>query len=285
MLKPLAAGFSFLESPRWHANRLWAVDLYAQQVVSVAPDGQLDAPLDVPGIPTGLGWLPAGQLLVATREHQVLRHDEDRWADLCDLGGFGPAPLNELVVDGHGGVYVAVFGLATGALLYIDASGTASVAATGLLLPNGLALTPDGAGLLVAESAGQRVTAFDIGSSGELLHRRTWAAFGEPASSTSLVEVLAQAKRWPDGIAVDADGTLWVADPLSREVLRVREGGDITSRIDTGQESPNAVALDGPGGQTLFVCAAPPGRREADLRTTRDATLQTVALPLRDRTG
>jgi sugar lactone lactonase YvrE len=120
-------------------------------------------------------------------------------------------------------VYLGVFGLASGGLLRADPDGSVRVVAEALLLPNGQVITPDGGTLIVAESAGQRLTAFDIRADGGLAGRRMWARFGEAATATSLPEVVAQVTLWPDGLALDAEGRIWVANPLGKEVLRVRE--------------------------------------------------------------
>ena len=85
------------------------------------------------------------------------------------------------------------------------------------------ALTPDGRTLIVAESYGQRLTAFDVAADGSLQRRRVWAQFG--------------GRTGPDGICLDAEGAVWIASPVSREVLRVREGGEITDRIATTDQA------------------------------------------------
>jgi sugar lactone lactonase YvrE len=105
--------------------------------------------------------------------------------------------------------------------------------------PNGMALTPDGRTLIVAESYGQRLTAFDVADDGALGNRRVWAQF--------------EGRVGPDGICMDAEGAVWMASPVSRELLRVREGGDITHRIATPEQAL-ACALGGEDGRTLYVC-------------------------------
>jgi len=106
-----------------------------------------------------------------------------------------------------------------------------------LLFPNGCVITPDGGTLIVAESYAARLTAFEIAADGSLRGRRTWAAL--PGSS-------------PDGICLDAENAIWLASPASREVLRVREGGDVTHRVPMPGQ-PVACVLGGPQRRTLYI--------------------------------
>jgi len=186
-----------------------------------------------------------------------------------------------MTIDGQGRAYIGLFGLASGGLARVDPDGSARVVAKGMLLSNGQALSADGRTLIVAESAGQRLSAFTVGTDGSLTGRRAWASFGEPATATTLPEVIAQVSVWPDGIALDAAGAVWVANPFGREVLRVVEGGEITDRLSTGELACYACALGGPDGHTLFLCAAPPFLDEAARSTGRSACLLTcyVSVP------
>jgi sugar lactone lactonase YvrE len=94
-----------------------------------------------------------------------------------------------------------------------------------------------------------------------------------PASATSLKEAVGQVKAWPDGIALDATGGVWVANPFGHEVIRVLEGGKVTHRVSTGQLSAYACALGGNDGRTLYICAAPPALDETTRRARRGAHL------------
>lgn len=275
---PVTNGFSFLESPRWHRGLLWAVDLYTHRVVAFTETGELAESIDVPGQPSGLGWQHDDGLVVALADHRLVRHTPAGWQLLADLSRFGPASLGELVVAGADRVFVALFGLASGALLRVDQDGTTAVAARDLLLPNGLQLeTREGrTRLLVAESAGQRVTAFDV-DAGELTKRRVVVAFGPPARARELPEVFEQVTTWPDGICVDRDGALWVANPLGSEVLQVIDGA-VAKRISTAPDSCHACVLGGTGPRTLYLCTAPPHRSEQQRRTDRRAGLSKITV-------
>lgn len=192
-----------------------------------------------------------------------------------------------MTMDRHGRAFIGIFGLATGALVRLDPDGTVEVAAEGMLLPNGQALSADGRTLIVAESAGQRLTAFTVEVDGSLVDggrsgaadlprrapRREWARLGEPATATTLPGVLEQVSVWPDGIVLEPAGAAWVADPLGKQAMRVVEGGEVTHRIPTGELACYACAVGGPDGDTLFLCAAPPGLGETTRRTTRGARI------------
>lgn len=277
-LRRLAGGFSFLETPRWRDERLWAIDLYTERVLGIAPDGGVVDELRVGEVPAGIAWDASGELLVLTRSGRLLhRTTAGSLSERARLQA-GPAPCNEITVDPYGNILVGVFGLASGALLTVDATGRSRRVAEDLLLPNGQALADDGRTLLVAESAGQRITAFTIDPDGSLTDRRPWAVLGAPASSRSLPEVFQQVDTWLDGIAVDSDGACWVADAFGRRALRLDQTGRITDIIDTGDQGCYACAVGGDDRNTLYLCAAPPNQDEDTRRRTMAAQL--LAVPL-----
>jgi sugar lactone lactonase YvrE len=180
-------------------------------------------------------------------------------ADLSDIATHW---CNDMLVDPEGRAYVGHFGLdldafvaehGEAAVLSEDAptrshvmlvlpDGTVDVAADEMRFPNGTVRTPDGTTLIVAETLALRLTAFRIAEDGTLHDRRVWADLSEQLLP-------------PDGICLDADGGIWVANALGAECVRVEEGGRITDRIATGQRA-FACALGGDDGTTLFVCTA-----------------------------
>ena len=118
----------------------------------------------------------------------------------------------------------------TTSLVRVDPDGTSCEAAPDLAFPNGTVIFPDGRTLVVAESAGARLTAFDVGADGSLSGRRVWAELDGCA---------------PDGICLDADGCIWVANALGTECRRVAQGGEVVDRVETSQFC-YACALGGP---------------------------------------
>ncbi len=243
---------SFGESLRWHQDRLWLADWGAQEVVAVDREGRLVvmARVDFPAFPMCIDWLPDGRLLVvAARDGRLLSQEPDgslvTRADLSDLAERGH-PWNEIVVDGRGNAYLNNQGFdfpggkfAPGTIALLKPDGSAQLVADGIAFPNGMAITPDNSTLIVAESYGQKLTAFQIAADGSLSQPRVWADLGDGV---------------PDGICLDAEGAIWYADVPNQQCVRVREGGEVlqTIHLDRGCFS---CALGGSNRTTLFIVA------------------------------
>jgi sugar lactone lactonase YvrE len=283
-ISTIVTGMSYLEGPRWHDQRIWFSDFYTCRVYSAAEDGSdLRTEAEVPQQPSGLGWLPDGRLLIVSmRDGRLLRRETDgTLACHADLSGHLGGHLNDMVVDAQGRVFVGEFGfdLMSGAdlrpagLLRVDPDGTITQVAEDLWFPNGSVITEDGT-LLVDETFGNRVTAFDIAADGTLANRRTWAKFGELPGDRELGKMLAQVVVAPDGCCLDADGAMWIADGLNGRVIRVRPGGEIAAEIQPGT-GVFACMLGGADGRTLFICTAPDFQEEAR-KNAREASLVTA---------
>ena len=265
----LVDGGHFFEGPRWHDDRWWASDFYRHAVLSWAADGSDErVEAEVPGQPSGLGWLADGSLLVVSMNtHQVLRRDLDGSVVVHgDLAGKVEGPLNDMVVDAAGHAYIGGFGfdLMSGSdpkptsLWRVDPDGSTAEAAGDLRFPNGSVVTPDGSTLVVGETMGGRYTAFTIEADGSLSDRRVWAQLSETPPLGPVAEMLAAGGVAPDGCALDAEGCIWSADALGGRVLRVAEGGEISGEIPAPDGlGVYACALGGPDGRTLVLCCAP----------------------------
>lgn len=277
---------SYLECPRWHEDRVWVSDFYTGQVLSAREDGSdLRVEAEVLAQPSGLGWLPDGRLLVVSmRDARLLRREEDgSLVTHADLGPYVTGHPNDLVVDGQGRAYVGSFGfdlmsgadIETASLLRVDPDGAVRVVAEDLWFPNGAVITDEGV-LIIDETLGNRISAFDIGPDGSLGPRRDWARFGELPPSRSLADAIPLAVVAPDGCGLDAEGMLWVADALHGRVVRVREGGEIVEEIQTPM-GVFACMLGGTDARTLFLCSAPDFAEEAR-RNAREASLLAVTV-------
>ncbi|WP_448625093.1 SMP-30/gluconolactonase/LRE family protein [Geodermatophilus sp. URMC 64] len=265
-------GLSYLECPRWHEGRIWVSDFYTHQVLSAREDGgDLRVEAEVPGQPSGLGWLPDGRLLIVSQhDSRLLRREADgSLVTHADLSAHVTGEPNDMVVDEQGRAFVGNFGfdLMAGApvaptvLLRVDPDGAVSQVADDMWFPNGSVITDDGV-LLVDESFGNRITAFDIGADGALTNRRVWASFGPLPTDRDLQAALGQLAVAPDGCGLDAEGALWVADALAGRVLRLREGGEVLEELPVGT-GVFACMLGGSDGRTLFLCSAPDFDRTA----------------------
>lgn len=285
----IVSGMSYTECPRWHEERLWFSDFYTYQVCSVAEDGSdLRVEAQVPNQPSGIGWLPDGDLLVVSmKDAKILRRSPDgTLSEYADLGAHVTGHPNDMVIDAQGRAYVGNFGfdlmggadLATASLLRVDTDGSVTRVADDLWFPNGSVITDDGV-LLVDETFGNRVSAFDIAADGSLGERRDWAKFGELPTARDLASAIPQAVVAADGCGLDAEGCLWIADAINARVLRVREGGQIVDEVHPGT-GVFACMLGGKDGTTLFMSCAPDFDEHA--RTpVREAEIRvvTVAVP------
>jgi sugar lactone lactonase YvrE len=282
IVRDVASGFSFLECPRWHDGRLWLSDFYTHRVLAVDESGVVETIVELPGQPSGLGWLPDGQLLIVSmRDRRVLRQEKDgTLVEHADLSGLVTGHLNDMLVDDSGRAYVGNFGFdlmagdppRTANLVRVDPDGTASVAAEDLAFPNGMALLDGGATLVVAESFGNRLGGYTVLAGGGLAERRDWASFGPAPTGEDLGAVLSSVAVVPDGICAAPDETVWVADADNHRAIRVAEGGKILDEVGTGELQVYACALGGADGQTLFLCAAP-SFAEHERKDTREAVL------------
>ena len=235
----LMSGIAMGESPRWHQGRLWFADWGCGQIIAVDAAGHAEVMLDTQlDLPFSIDWLPDGRLLVvAGRASLVLRKEDDgsmvTHADLRHVSDLG---WNEIVVDPHGRAYVNG---GPGIIAVVNADGSARQVADGIAFPNGMALAPDNKTLIIAESHGKRLTAFDIDLDGSLSRRRVWA---------DLVDGV------PDGICIDADDAVWYADVPNKRCARVREGGEVLQTV-MADRGCFACMLGGADGKTLYIVA------------------------------
>lgn len=255
----VAEGLYFGEGPRWHEGRLWFSDFYERAVRSLGPDGDLRTELQLQCQPSGLGWLPDGSLLIVDMEdHRLFRHGPEGLADYASLAEYSRHLANDMVVAADGRAFVGNFGFDLDAsltergpeavladhsrtnLVTVAPDGHVGVAATDLSFPNGMVITPDGGTLIVAETLGLCLTAFDLAADGTLSRRRVWAPLDGIA---------------PDGICLDAEGCIWVANALAPECVRVAEGGEVRERIETSQNC-YACMLGGGSSRMLYMMTA-----------------------------
>ena len=244
----LMTGLAFGESPRWHNGRLWLSDWAAEEVIAVDLDGRSEVITHVLSFPFCIDFLPDGRLLIVQARDQVLLRMEPDGSlvTYADLAGLSEHKWNDIVVDGRGNAYVNNIGFAfpggefaPGIIALVTPGGSIRQVADGLGFPNGMAVTPDNSTLIVAESYGQKLTAFDIAADGGLSNRRVWADLGDGV---------------PDGICLDAANAVWYGDVPNKRCVRVREGGEVLQTIELDRGC-FACALGGADKRTLFMMA------------------------------
>jgi len=248
--KVLADGFVFPEGPRWHDGKLWFSDQHDCRVHVLNPDGSAVESFAVAGRPSGMGWLPDGDLLVVSMmDHKLLRRRNGKLTLHADFAAIHPGHSNDMVVDKAGRAFVGNIGFDFHAgaqfsptiMTLVMPDGTVSIAAENISCPNGPVITEDGKRLIVAESYGNCLTEYDIAADGTLTNRRLFADL---------------AGRMPDGICLDADECIWVAAPFVGAVLRVKRGGDVIDTVPIANGAPYACMLGGADGRDLFICCA-----------------------------
>ncbi len=243
-------GLAFPEGPRWRGGALYFSDQHDGIIWRVTPQGQATELAHVPNRPSGLGWRPDGTLCaVSMLDRKLLGVGAGGTRVLADLSSLISHPANDMVMDGSGRAYIGNFGFdldnnesprATG-LLAVELDGAVRAVADELMFPNGMVITPDGRTLIVAETFAARLTAFDVAADGPLSNRRVWADLNGV---------------WPDGICLDEEMGVWVACPLGEEIIRVKQGGEVTDRIALPGRNSFACALGGDERRDLYICTA-----------------------------
>ena len=261
----LADGLHFPEGPRWRVNAgdsssgaLWFSDILGCKVMKVDLCGRLESVVEVPEMASGLGWTPDGTLhVISVSDGKSMAVRDGALTEVADMGALVGLACNDMVIDGKGRAYIGSVGTGVDEahppgpgnmphfshLLLVEPNGRPRIVAERMTTPNGCVVTADGRTLIVAESFGFRLSAFDIEEDGSLANRRIWADLGVP----------------PDGICIDEEGCLWVAIAYYEfggpgGYIRVEEGGRVVERIDVADYSAYVCTLGGPDMRTLFLC-------------------------------
>lgn len=260
----------FGEGPRWHDKALWLSDMHDRKVLKVDADGGCETIVELEDDePSGLGWLPNGDLLIVSMRRRLLLRFDGRQLEVhADLSELASWHCNDMVVDGKGRAYVGNFGfdLYGGAepspaeIILVQPDGTGTIQDDEAMFPNGSVITPDGKTLIVGESFVGRLTAYDIATDGKLFNKRTWAQLPESAV--------------PDGICLDEQGGIWSASPASNECIRQVYGGDVTHRINV-ERSAIACTI---GDDKLYVVTATSTQPD-QCRANRDGRVEVYPAP------
>jgi len=271
-LADATTGLKFTESPRWHNDKLWFIDIHDKRIKTVDLSGTVATVLELPFIPNGFGLTPDGGVVVGDAfQRRIYRSSGASLQPLADISALTTFCLSDGIVDAKGRLYVGDIGynfidpaakpVETCVIVLVGPDGRASVVADKLFFPNGMVITPDRKTLIVGETIGHRLTAFDIRDDGSLGNRRVWAQL--PSSVG------------PDGVCLDAEGAVWCANPEGADsVVRVREGGEITDRIRVAAHA-YAVMLGGPERKHLFISTSA-SHDPAEIQRNPSASFQVV---------
>lgn len=231
------------------------------RVIRIAPDGSTSVFLDNTNGVNALAYAPNGDLVaVQTLDPKVgviLPLGSARTLAAKVDGGLGFGRPNDLVVDRKGFVYFTDSGVNANANPKPDTSKIAKPAvyrispefaierlAGDIERPNGIQLSPDEKTLYVANTAGEHVLAYDIAANGKLGAKREFAK----------LEGFRQTDNGPtsgaDGLAVDAEGRLYVASNAGVQVFSPK--GEALGVIALPKR-PQNLAFAGPGKKTLYV--------------------------------
>jgi sugar lactone lactonase YvrE len=246
----LLDGLAFPEGARWHEGALYFSDMHDGIVWRLTPAGHATKVLELPALPSGLGWLPDGTMCVVSMEDRLLlRLTQDGPQTLADLSGVARYVINDMVIDRTGRAYIGTFGCDFNngdpprptQVFCVHPDGRVTVAADDIQFPNGSVISADGRTFIVAETFGERLSAFDIAEDGTLGNRRVFGAF------QGLV---------PDGICLDSDGGVWIACLGANRIIRMIDGGAITDTIPLPGRDAYACMLGGADRRDLYICTA-----------------------------
>ncbi|WP_298773648.1 SMP-30/gluconolactonase/LRE family protein [uncultured Shewanella sp.] len=248
-VKCVANGLCYPESPRWHEGELWFTDVFLGEIHVLDRHYNLRLIARYDGVLSGIGWMPNGDFCaVSVFEHKVLKIDDKRfycWADLHDDESF---VSNDMIIDGRGHAFIGNISFnymqgeapSAGNIKHLNQDGHCTTAVAEIGTANGMAISPDGSTLFVAETFSDCLSAFNLDDKGQLSHK--WQVAHFPNGSC------------PDGICLDEQGAIWVACSQSCLVYRISAQGEYLDNISLPDAvHPLACVLGGIDRKTLFI--------------------------------
>lgn len=232
-------------------GRLHLVSSEDGAIFSVSTDGDLKEVAHTGGRPNGLVFNSSGDMFVADAALKAILK--------IDNAGNSEVFVEDYEGTNFGGPNDLCF-LPNGDLLFTDpirrpqpdpaispvyrvtAEGKVSAFADELAYPNGIAVSPDGNHVYVAESRAQRLIAFTIDVTGKLLDQVLVRRFREPGN--------------PDGLAVDVDGNILQSLPGIRAIAYLSADGELIDLYHVPDWAPANLAFGGEDMKTVYVCGA-----------------------------
>ncbi|RZA35582.1 MAG: SMP-30/gluconolactonase/LRE family protein [Lysobacteraceae bacterium] len=238
------------EGALWHAatRSVWFVDVKGRRIHCCAADGSRRRSWDAPGQPGFV--VPASDgSLVCAMEDGLYRFTEAS-------GAFTPLRkvedelpgnrFNDGHVDAAGNLWFGSMDdgqvRPSGALYRLDRHGVLARADDGYVITNGPAISPDGKTLYHTDTPLRRVYAFDLRDDGSLANKRVFLQL--PKGSR------------PDGMAVDAEGHLWIALFGAGRIERYTAAGRLVGEVRFPCSNITKLAFGGEDLCTAYVTTA-----------------------------
>jgi sugar lactone lactonase YvrE len=187
------------------AGEIFFSDPVSNRIHKVALDGTVSVFAENTNGANGMMFGPDGRLYAgATRTRQIVAYDASGAMQVVA----GDLPSNDLAINVKGDMYVT--DSAAKKVWLLPKGGTPRVVDEGIEHPNGVLFSPDQTLLYVSDYAGQLSWVFQIQADGSLAHKQRYfhAHMAEAAMRSSA-----------DGMAVDADGRVYIATGLGVQVF------------------------------------------------------------------
>ena len=247
-----ASGFVFPEGPAFDwAGNLYITDGKGDRIPRVDLNGNVSTFVESDGGPNGSAFHRNGDLYVAEPGAKRITCVSPNGETRVVADEFEGEPFfapNDITFDLQGRAYFTDPGESSvedpyGRVFRIDPDGTVTRIAEGMAYPNGLAITPCGQGLIVAETFSEKLHRFSLDANGDVVEREEFAYVGTGR----------EGEVGPDGMAFDEDGYIHVAVFGGGIVSVVSRDGDVLERLPAGGLRPTNAAFGGPDRKTLYV--------------------------------
>ncbi len=256
------AGAELGEGPMWHAatRSVYFVDIKGRKVHRCAEDGSERRSWSAPGMP-GFIVPASGSSFVCALENGLYRFSEEtgEFTTLRSVEADIPGNrFNDGSVDAQGCLWFGSMDNgeeeSSGSLYRIDRNGVVATMDSGYVITNGPAMSPDGAILYHTDTLKKEVYAFDVQPDGSLLRKRLF--------------VTIEGSGYPDGMAVDADGHVWIALFGGGRIERYSPQGVRVDIVAFPCSNVTKLAFGGADLRTVFATTAwkglSPAQRELE---------------------
>lgn len=187
------------------AGELYFTDPANNRIHKIGLDGKVSTFVENANGANGLMFGPDGRLYAGlTRTRQIVAYDASGKADVLAE----ELPSNDLAVNVKGDLYVT--DSANKRVWFLPRGGKPRVVDEGIELPNGVLFSPDQTLLYVSDYIGQLSWVFQIQPDGSLAHKQKYFYVHVPDAAP---------RSGSDGMAVDADGRVYIATSLGVQVF------------------------------------------------------------------